>query len=438
MLKHNTCHLAAVLVLVTGLASADTYTPEALSSGRADPSLHLQQGSTQTEAQRINEVSYMATGFGNSFMVVTGAGNVVIDTSLRSMARHHRQLLGAVDDGPIHSIILTHGHGDHTGGVDLWKQPDTRVIGQRNMVEFLHYQQRLEGIFNQRNRAQFGFALDAGQSQAATVQNFAAPMLPDTLFDDHMAFTLGDVEFELIHTPSETDDALTVWLPQYKTAFVGDLYYAAFPNIYTLRGTKPRWALDYVASIDRVLALEPEILLPGHGAPIRGKEAIRSALTHYRDAIQYVHDQTVIGMNQGKDVYTLMREIKLPESLQMSEAYGRIAWSVRGIYEGYMGWFDGNPVNMYDLPPEGIYPDLVALAGGSQAVIGQARVALEQNDEVKALRLLDAALSAAPDDREALNLKLQILVQLRRQSSNLNESGWLNYGINSTRQQLGD
>lgn len=438
MLKHNTCHLAAVLVLVTGLASADTYTPEALSSGRADPSLHLQQGSTQTEAQRINEVSYMATGFGNSFMVVTGAGNVVIDTSLRSMAQHHRQLLGAVDDGPIHSIILTHGHGDHTGGVDLWKQPDTRVIGQRNMVEFLHYQQRLEGIFNQRNRAQFGFALDAGQSQAATVQNFAAPMLPDTLFDDHMAFTLGDVEFELIHTPCETDDALTVWLPQYKTAFVGDLYYAAFPNIYTLRGTKPRWALDYVASIDRVLALEPEILLPGHGAPIRGKEAIRSALTHYRDAIQYVHDQTVIGMNQGKNVYTLMREIKLPESLQMSEAYGRIAWSVRGIYEGYMGWFDGNPVNMYDLPPEGIYPDLVALAGGSQAVIDQARVALEQNDKVKALRLLDAALSAAPDDREALNLKLQILVQLRRQSSNLNESGWLNYGINSTRQQLGD
>lgn len=103
-----------------------------------------------------------------------------------------------------------------------------------------------------------------------------------------------------------------------------------------------------------------------------------------------------------------------------------------------MGWFDGNPVNMYDLPPEGIYPDLVALAGGSQAVIDQARVALEQNDKVKALRLLDAALSAAPDDREALNLKLQILVQLRRQSSNLNESGWLNYGINSTRQQLGD
>jgi len=65
-----------------------------------------------------------------------------------------------------------------------------------------------------------------------------------------------------LHTPGETPDALSVWVPKYKAAFVGDNVYDSFPNIYTLRGTTPRWALDYVASIDKILALSPEVVLP--------------------------------------------------------------------------------------------------------------------------------------------------------------------------------
>lgn len=431
--------LALAIALTAGTAAADDgYSPTALTAGRADPTMHLQQGSSQTAAQKINEVVYQATGFGNTFMVVTPAGNVIIDTSLNSMAPHHKQLLRAVSDAPVNSIILTHGHGDHTGGVALWKEPDTRVIGQQNMIEFLHYQKRLEGAFDLRNRAQFGFALDPSQQQPSSVQNFAAPFLPDTTFDDEMAFELGGIEFTLLHTPSETYDASTVWLPQYKTVFVGDLFYDAFPNLYTLRGTKPRWALDYIASVNRILALEPETLLPSHGPAVVGKDAVHEKLTRYRDAIQYVHDQTVLGMNQGKDVYTLMNEIKLPAELNIGEGYGRVSWSVRGIYEGYMGWFDGQPVNMYNLPAEGIYPDLVKLAGGSAAVLALAQTTLESGDAVRALRLADAALAANPQDKTALQLKLAALNQLREHSANLNESGWLNFGINSVTQQLAE
>lgn len=436
MLSTRLTLLAIALTLTSGLVAADDYKPEALTSGRADPSMHLQQGVTQTQAEKINDVVYKATGFGNTFMVVTDEGNVIIDTSLGNMAPHHKKLLTAVSDGPINSIILTHGHGDHTGGIALWKEPNTRVIGQQNMVEFLHYQKRLEGAFNLRNRAQFGFPLDPNQKAATEVHNFDAAFLPDTTFDEQMNFTLGGVEFDLLHTPSETYDAASIWLPQYKTLFVGDLFYAAFPNIYTLRGTKPRWALDYITSLNHILELQPETLLPSHGPAIKGKDNVRKSLTLYRDAIQYVHDQTVLGMNQGKDVYTLMREIKLPESLTINEAYGRVAWSVRGIYEGYMGWFDGQPVNMYDLPPEGIYADLVKLAGGAAPVIKQANTALDANDKVRALRLVNAAIAAEPKNSDALNLKLNILTQLREESANLNESGWLNYGINTTKQQL--
>ena len=419
----------------TTLNADEGYNPEALKSGRVDPSMHLQQGSTQAQAQKINEVIYKATGFGNTFMVVTDEGNVIIDTSLPGMAPKHKSLLNAVDDGPVHSIIITHGHGDHTGGVALWREPQTKVIAQENMVEFLRYQKRLKGLFIQRNSAQFGFDLTSLTSSSAS-ESAGVNMLPNTLFDKSLNFTLGNEKFEVLHTPAETYDALTVWMPEYKAAFVGDLFYRSFPNIYTLRGTKPRWALDYIASIDRVLALGPEILLPSHGEPILGNENITAEMTRYRDAIQYVHDQTVVGMNKGRDVYSLMREIKLPAALDVGEAYGWVSWSVRGIYEGYMGWFDGDPVNMYAESPRSIYPDLVSLAGGAKQVISLAEQHLSEGDSVKALLLIEAAMAAEPNNPAVLAKRLEILTALRQASANLNESGWLNHGIKQTEQKL--
>ena len=64
----------------------------------------------------------------------------------------------------------------------------------------------------------------------------------------------------------------------------------------------------------------------------------------------------------GKDVFTLMHEIKLPENLNVGEGYGKLTWSIRGIYEGYAGWFDLNPATMYETPPSSVYADLVKLA----------------------------------------------------------------------------
>ncbi len=437
--------VSTVLMLCTGsnlgaaedsnLNAAEDYIPEALKSGRADPSLHLQQGSNQLEAQQINPVIYKATGFGNTFMVVTDEGNVIIDTSLPGMAPQHKNLLNAVDDGPIDSIIITHGHGDHTGGVTLWREPETKVIAQENMVEFLRYQKRLKGLFVQRNSAQFGFELASAPS-STTSESSGVNMLPNTLFDERLDFTVGQEKFELLHTPGETYDALTVWMPEYKAAFVGDLFYRSFPNIYTLRGTKPRWALDYIDSINQVLALGPEILLPSHGEPILGNDNITAELTRYRDAIQYVHDKTVQGMNEGRDVYSLMREIKLPEALDVGEAYGWVSWSVRGIYEGYMGWFDGDPVSMYAQSPQSIYPDLVTLAGGPKKVITLAEQYLNDGNSVKALLLIEAAMDTEPNNQAVLAMRLQILTAMRKASGNLNESGWLNHGIKQTQQKL--
>lgn len=389
---------------------------------------------------KISDSIYMAPMTSNVYLVMTPEGNVVIDTAPESDARTAKNLLTAVSDAPVKYIILTHGHADHIGGIGLWKQPGTQIIAQRNYVELLNYVARLDGFFTPRNAVAFNRpAHDVG----AWAGNFGATIDPTILFDGKYEFTLGGVQFELFSTPGETPDHLTVWIPAYKAAFIGDNYAGAripepmsFPNIYAIRGTKPRPALDWIKSIDTVLALKPEIVLNGHGAPIFGQEEITRQLRRYRDAIQYVHDETVKGMNAGKDVYTLMQEIKLPASYNLSEVFGKVSWSVRGIYDGYAGWFDGNPASMYEVPPSSIYPDLVKLAGGPDRVAQLALETLQAGKPVEALHLTDVALAFDVKNAATLNVRIKALENLLDHCENYIEYGWLEYGIRKAKETL--
>jgi alkyl sulfatase BDS1-like metallo-beta-lactamase superfamily hydrolase len=393
----------------------------------------LRTGDSQQAAVRVNDAIYLAYGFGNTFLVTTSAGNVVIDTSSVVRAPRARELLQRENAGPIKYIVLTHGHGDHTGGVPLWKAADTQVIVQKEHYEFINYQTRLAGFFAERNAAQFNFPRTAPGAWAG---NYGAQIAATVQFDDRYEFTLGDTQFELFSTPGETPDHLTVWIPKYKAAFVGDNYYESFPNIYTLRGTTPRWALDYIASLDRVLALKPELLLPSHGEPVRGNAEITRRLTQYRDAIAYVHDAVVRGMNEGKDVFTLMHEIKLPSQLVVGESYGNLIWSIRGIYEGYAGWFDMQPATMYDVSPAAVFPDLAKLAGGAAPVAQLAAQHVAAGRFVEALHLTEVALASDPLFRPALQTRLKALEELRAKSKNSNERGWLDYHIRMVKKKL--
>ena len=407
---------------------------------------NAQQGMAQNPADltrvgdkviKVNEAINMVQGFGNTFLITTGEGNVVIDTSIAPHAQKHKPLLTAENKGAIKYIILTHGHGDHTGGISLWKQPGTQIIAQKNHAEFMHYQTRLGAFYTKRNAAQFGGNLP-DRDTGSWAGNYGAKIQPTILFDETYDFTLGGVKFEAHRAPSETYDHLYVWVPKYKAVFTGDVYYESFPNIYTLRGTEPRWALDYINSLNEILALKPELVLPSHGLPIRGNDEITRRLTKYRDAIQYVHDEVVKGMNAGKDVYTLMREIKLPGSLEVGESYGKLTWSIRGIYEGYVGWFDLNPVTMYESPASSVYPDVVKLAGGPDAVALLAAGRVQGGDAIAALHLTDIALAADPVHRKTLEVRLKALEILRSRCKNTNERGWLDYGIREVKAKLGE
>lgn len=422
----------------TGLLLATVFSSAAfaLSAPAEDQTLSLMQIVEQSEAQEVAPGIYKATGFGNTFLVTTKDGNVIIDTSMARNAPVHKTLLDAVDAREPKYIIVTHGHGDHAGGIAHWKGKDTQVIAQRNSVEFQHYQKRLANFFTRRNAAQFGFEPTVLGLEKGPHKNFGAALYGDIQFDDKYSFSLGELTFEVIATPSETYDALSVWIPERKAVFVGDIYYESFPNIYTLRGTKARWALDYVTSLDRILALNAEILIPSHGEPVYGAEKIERTLTHYRDAILYVHDATVAGMNAGKSVDELVDTIALPEALKLPETYGTVAWSVRGIYEGYAGWFDGNPSTMLGANAERATPHLVSLSDGAVPVLAKAKTLFDGGESRDALAMVDAVLASEASHQDALRLKISILQDFAKKTKNFNASGWIANGIRESRALL--
>src|SRR5215831_2594706 len=397
-------------------------------------------GQDDEKPVKINDAISMVPAGGNVYLVRTLAGDVLIDTAMAEIAGEVKNAFDREPHGPIKYIILTHAHADHIGGISLWKEPGTQIIAQRNYVEFVHYVTRLEGFFAPRNAAAFNRSV---QSARPWPGNFGGKIEPTLLFDESYKFTLGGIEFDLFSTPGETPDHLTVWVPAYKVAFIGDNYFGittpepnSFPNLYAIRGTKPRWALDWIKSLDTVLALKPEIVLNGHGEPIVGNAEITRRLTRYRDAIQFVHDETVKGMNAGKDVFTLMHEIKLPPKYDLTEIFGKVSWSVRGIYDGYAGWYDGNPASMYELPSSSVYPDLVRLAGGPEPLARLALDKIEAGKPVEALHLTDVILAYDQKSVPALNARIKAMEYLRRRTQNRVESGWLDYGIRLAKEKL--
>ena len=383
-------------------------------------------GAASRPAIKITDQIYQASGFGNTFMVLTDAGNVIIDTSLLNLAQQHHKVLREISQAPTRYIIFTHAHEDHTSGACLWKEAETQVIAQKLFTDTQKYQDRLAGFFTRRNAAQFGFD---EQRLMEVIRSRPPRVEPTILFDEHYEFELGRTRFELFHTPGETYEHLTVWLPQSKAAFVGDNFYASFPNMYTLRGTRPRWALDYIDSLNKVLALRPEILLPSHGdVDPRGRESDGRA-----DALPRCHPIRTRRDGQRHE----RRQGCVHDHARGQAARGtrrrRCLW--QGLVErarhlrGYVGWFDGDPANMYVESPRDADIELVRLAGGAGPVAKRAGELVDAGQHVQGLRLAGIALAAEPGNEAATKARVAALKALLAKSRNSNERGWLGYGL---------
>ena len=254
------------------------------------------------------------------------------------------------------------------------------------------------------------------------------PVIPSITFADEYTYELGGYHFIMVHTPGETPDHITIWIPELSAVFVGDNYYEYFINNATLRGTLTRPILGYINALNLALAYDPEYYLMGHGSPVVSKNIVQGTVTNLHDALQYIFDETIKGINDGKDVYTLMQEIKLPDKYRISPYFGKVEWTVRGIYHEYIGWFDENPATMYPEPISSIYSDLVEIAG-VDALNSKVEKLLNEKENVKALHLTDVILKSDPNNKTTNKLRFKALEELKSGTRNNIERIWLDYGL---------
>ncbi|TYC89601.1 alkyl sulfatase dimerization domain-containing protein [Novosphingobium sp. BW1] len=248
---------------------------------------------------------------------------------------------------------------------------------------------------------------------------------------DGHAFTRGHRRFELLHTPEgETTDALSVWLPEERITFTGNLFgpvWLSMPNFNTLRGDRPRSVRTFLALLERVRALAAEILVTGHGDPIVGAQCIRADLDRVKAAVSHVLHATLEGMNAGKSLPELMRTVEIPEYIAIAQMHGKTSWTVKAIWHEYTGWFRyESTTELYGVPQDTVHADLVELAGAN-ALASRARDHAAKSEPLEAIHLCDIVLHVHPDNTEALGAKREALHLLLSASSgsNLSETMWL-------------
>jgi alkyl sulfatase BDS1-like metallo-beta-lactamase superfamily hydrolase len=195
-----------------------------------------------------------------------------------------------------------------------------------------------------------------------------------------------------------------------------DNFYKAFPNLYAIRGTAYRDVTRWVKSLDKMRELRPDYLVPHHTRPIAGADKIYEVLTNYRDAIQFVHDQTIRLMNLGHTPDEIIERVKLPSHLAslpyLHEYYGTVEWSVRAIFDGYLGWFGGNATDLFPLPLDEKAQRFAGLAGGQDALLERAKEALGQKDYQWTLELIDPYLRLNPASQKSREIKAAALQAL--------------------------
>jgi alkyl sulfatase BDS1-like metallo-beta-lactamase superfamily hydrolase len=253
---------------------------------------------------------------------------------------------------------------------------------------------------------------------------------PTKTFRDRMDVTIAGVKLRLIHAPSETPDHAIVYLPDMGVLCSGDMIQGpAFPNIHTLRGASFRDPRAWVQSIDAARTLNAAYLAPSHGQPVMGREKVEEVMRNYRDGIQFTHDQTIRFMNKGLTPDELAAKIKLPPHLDsyapyLRPFYGTVSHSVREIYVGYLGWFEGDPVALDPVPAAESARRHVALMGGRDRVLSEAKGALDSGDSQWAAELATYLIRVSHEDRDARAVKAAAFRKLGLAQKNTNWRNW--------------
>ena len=347
-------------------------------------------------------------GHSNATFIEGERGVILIDC-FESLERGQKlaEIIAEKTGQQVHTLIYTHGHPDHRGGAGAFKETLQEIIAFAPAVPVLAGTEKLIDIQMLRGERQFGYGLSdeeaitqgLGNRERVVYGESRAILPPTTLYDEaFVSREIDGVSVEMVRLPGETDDQIMVWLPEQKVLCSGDNYYGCFPNLYAIRGSQYRDIAEWIKSLDVIRSYPADVLLPGHTRALIGQEEIQSVLGNFRDAIAWILEMTLEGMNAGKTIDELAATIHLPERYAnlpyLGEHYGCTEWTVRAIYTAYLGWFDGNPTQLHPLAPAVRAEKTIALAGGEDKVRQAAEEAMKTGDYQWCLELCDMLLAS--------------------------------------------
>lgn len=387
---------------------------------------------------------YVAHGYQlcSTTMIVGTDGVVIVDpgesdTSSAELLADFRRF----SDLPIRAVVFTHRHPDHCyalGGLGV-----THEDVESGRVEIIAHETFEQWLVNDAGlvgpilTARTSLVTFAGSGPTGVVQGGLGPFpkpgsksthLPTRTVGDVAELDVAGVRIVAFHAYGDAQDEIDLWLPELKHVHGSETIQGeTFPNLYTLRGTAYRDLEAWRAGVDTLLsyARGADSYSGSHMRPWTGNDFIVERIRNYRDAIQFLHDQSIRHLNRGATPEERVELVahRLPDHLRddpwLQPYYGAPEHCVRAIYDGTLGWFTGDATQLAAPLHADRARRYVAALGGRDAVLEQARAAIADGDHGWAAELLTHVVRVDHDDTEARHLKADALRQWGYRQKNM-------------------
>ena len=318
------------------------------------------------------------------------------------------------------ALIYTSEDYTHIGGSSILDASNPTVYASADFLTALYDKMpRTEYLIY--NLAITGYYLTTEpDGRIGTINTFGKyPFLyyPRVDISAETAINVAGFNIDLIPAESANDADMLVWLPDQHVLVSGDTWSPSFPNIGPLTGNG-RSVPDWVNTLNTMISLNPDVMVPTHGPVISSNAEINTILTNYRDAMQYVYDSTQALINQGVSEDDAAAQVQLPEPWS-SDPYlqpfvSSIASAIKGIYHPDDWWFNGEPPELASTLTDARRAESMAELSGdiNHMLTTSLNAELAANDLASAegaLLMAWATYQAAPDNILAHRIYTQAL-----------------------------
>jgi alkyl sulfatase BDS1-like metallo-beta-lactamase superfamily hydrolase len=364
---------------------------------------------------------------GNSTIIEGDDGLIVYDTGINADAGAHiLSEIRKISDKPIKAIFYSHHHADHYSGTGSLVDIADVEAGNITIYAWENFEEEMANEFGAiLPRQIMGVAYYGGPVLPPeelhhhgiglhTLGGTAAYIPPTETLSEDTQLEIAGVKLNVFYTGGEAISEFGIHIPEFDMVIIADEFFTGIPNLHSIRGSKPRLADNYVKALDRVREIRPQWLLGSHIIPIEGKDKIYEEVTRYRDATQYLWDQSIRLINKGYTPTELQHALKdLPDHLDQPPysvpTYGTPFTTVPEFFTGWVSWFSGDATELLPTEPKDKAERFVDLMGGGDEVLEAAKTAHADGDHQFAAELAQLVVRAQPDNEDAKLVKAAAL-----------------------------